>query len=340
MKISPAASLCALLSAQLLLAGCSNTAIQITPVPADPALVEKVLLRDSPFASDRIAIIDLSGIILTQRPPNLLGVRQGGTVSEFTEQLELAARDQRVKAIIVRINSPGGTVTASDLCHHALASVNRDRPDGKKLVVLALAVDIAASGAYYTACAADEIWAHPTSLVGSIGVILNTVSLASTFNKIGLTPAIYKSGPLKDSGSFWRDPLPADNDYLQGIVNTYHARFREIVQAGRPALRKAAALDTVADGSVFIAPRALELGLIDRIGSAHDIIARAKELAGIRQAVVVVYARAAASPRNVYDILVPELDQPNAAPTDLDAATAARWLLNSLTPTPLYLWPG
>ncbi|UCF34339.1 MAG: S49 family peptidase, partial [Phycisphaerales bacterium] len=159
--------LSALLVITTLLTGCIGDSILLTPVSTKRELVEKEMFRESFFARDKIALIDVSGILLNAPKPELFGEGEH-SVSLLLEQLQKARKDERVKAVLLRINSPGGTVTASELMHDEV--VHFRKASGKP--VIAYTMDVAASGGYYIACGCDEIIAHPSSITGSIGVVM------------------------------------------------------------------------------------------------------------------------------------------------------------------------
>jgi protease-4 len=157
-----------LLAATMLIVGCSPTGgYKITPIPADQTLKEEIVYRCPGFVSDRIAIIDISGVLMNAHSPSLFAPGEH-SVSLAVEKLAAAVEDSRDKAVILRINSPGGSVTASDTIYQEILAFKKRtcKP------VVAYFQDVAASGAYYLACASDEIIAQRTSVTGSIGVIM------------------------------------------------------------------------------------------------------------------------------------------------------------------------
>ncbi|MFQ6048759.1 MAG: signal peptide peptidase SppA, partial [Phycisphaerae bacterium] len=257
-------------------------------------LQETVVIREQGLWPAKIALIDVSGILVDQRRPELLGEGEH-PVSLLAEKLDKAASDRAVKAVVVRINSPGGSVTASDLIHHQIRSfkVRTGKP------VVAVLMDVAASGAYYVACACDKIIAHPTTVTGSIGVLMQTVSFAGLMQKLGIRSEAIKSGPRKDAGSFLRDLTPEERQIFQRLIDEFHQRFIETVAAGRPKLSKRRVAE-LADGRVYSAKQALELGLVDQIGTLADAVAEAKRRAGLRRANVVIYHRPLGWRPNVY----------------------------------------
>lgn len=269
-----------------LLAGCGPTGgFLIRPVPPDQTLEERTVERDEGLFLPKIALIDLNGLLINDTQ-NGLFTEGEHAVSLLTEKLRAAERDGRVKAVVLRINSPGGTVTASHLMHH---EVRRFREKTGKPVV-AFLMDVAASGGYYVACAADEIIACPTTVTGSIGVIMQMVEISGTLSKIGVTTDAIVSGPRKDSGSPFRKMRPEERESFQKIVDDMYAQFVSVVCAGRPKLTEAQVRE-LADGRVYYATDALKLGLIDGIGIMEDAVGAARRRAGIDKARVIMYHR-------------------------------------------------
>src|SRR6185503_8529218 len=239
----------------------------------------------SGWRQPKIALIEVEGMLMNMRTGGFLQPSEN-SVSRFTQEMERAAQDPQVKAVVLRVNSPGGTVAASDVMYQ---TVKRFKEKTRKPVVASLQ-DVAASGAYYVSCSADKIVAHPMSVVGSIGVIFNTMNLEGTLAKIGAKVEAIKSGPLKDMGSPFRELDPQSRAVMQGMVNEYYARFVSIVTSHR-ALRDDQTRKTATDGRVFSGIKAVELGLADKVGLLDDAIDEAKSLANAPNAKVVLYKR-------------------------------------------------
>jgi protease-4 len=276
------------------LGGCASWRVVLEPVPPADALEERVVLEaDAGGGSAKIAMIDVDGLI-ADAPGGLLG---GGTnpVAEFSRALARAADDTRVKAVVLRINSRGGTVTGSDMVH---GEVQRFRRETNKPVVVLLG-EIAASGGYYLACAGDEIIAHPTTITGSIGVITQTVQLGPALERLGVVADAVVSGPNKAMASPLGVPDAGHREILQSMVDDFYGRFRDVVREGRPGIDPAV-FDQVTDGRVVTGRQALELGLVDRLGDAHDAFARARELAGVDRARLIRYLAPGARANGVY----------------------------------------
>lgn len=277
-------SLAITLLAALFSQGCSPLTFVVGASATDQTLEPTVVMTDPGIRPDRIAMIDVSGRIVNSR----VGLLGGGEnpVSLVHEQLEAAGRDRRVKAVLLRINSPGGTVTASDAMHRMI--LRHREATGQPVV--AMLMDVAASGGYYIACASDHIVAYPSTVTGSIGVLIQTFSVQQAFNRLGVSTEAFLSRPNKNLGS----PLAMRSDeervILQGMVDTFYGAFREVVRTSRPAIAESD-FEVVTDGRIFTGAQARELGLVDELGDLHVGFARAKTLAGVDRAQLVVYRR-------------------------------------------------
>ncbi len=246
--------------------------------------------------ADKILLVEISGLITDREKGDLLGLKKEPRLTaRIREELDKAASDKRVKALILRINTPGGLVTTSDIIRHELIGFKEE----KGVPVVAQFMGVAASGGYYIATAADKLIAHPTTVTGSIGVVAFKLNAAGLLEKIGVRDETIKSGEMKDMGSPFRAMTEKDRRVLQGVIGSLFERFKALVIEARPAIREAD-LPEVFDGRVFAAQRALELGLVDRIGYMDDAIDLAKELAGIEKARVVTYTRPTSYTSNVY----------------------------------------
>ena len=268
------------------LSGCGGVRLIIDVLPAVDGLTETVVLEDPGAGSSaKIALVQITGMIADADRPGLL--RKGeNPVSRLVESLHKAAKDSKIKAIVLRINSPGGTVTASDIVYRELQHFKRTT---KKPVVVLMS-DLAASGGYYIACAGDEIIAHPTTITGSIGVIIQTFNFSEGMRRIGIKADAITSGPNKAAGSPF-EPMPAAHRaLLQGLVDEFYDNFVAIVTESRPNLSPAD-LEWITDGRVVTGRRAAEVGLIDRTGDLRDAFEAAKRRAGLTAAKLVKYHR-------------------------------------------------
>jgi protease-4 len=233
----------------------------------------------------KVAIVQVEGMLMNARSGGFLQPTEN-PVSLFAQQMNQAAKDKNVKAVVLRVNSPGGTVTASDLMYEIVSDF---REKTHKPVVVSTQ-ETTASGGYYLSCAADKIVVHPTSVVGSIGVIFSTFEVERMMDKIGVRNEAIKSGPLKDMGSPFKALRPDEREVMQGMVNDYYARFVEIVKTRRN-ITDPDRVKQVTDGRVFTGIRAVELGLADQAGSLNDALDVARELANAKGAKAVIFKR-------------------------------------------------
>jgi len=308
---------------------CAPPSFLVTPVSSNRELVETELSRDSFFASDKIAVIDVDGTLMDMAAPGLFSEGEN-PVSLLVEKLARARRDSRVKAVLLRINSPGGTVVASELMHDEITHFKKT---GKPVV--AVIMDVGASGGYYIACACDEIIAQPSSITGSIGVVMQMFDIAGTLHKIGATTDAITSGAYKDAGSPFRQMKPEERAVFQSIVDDMFERFVAVVNEGRPKLDEAA-VRRLADGRVYSAKQALDAGLIDRITTLRKSIDVVKERAGLGNVRLVAYDRPSGYRPNYY-AMPPRMPTGDVNLIRLDLGS----LFESTTPRFMYLWqPG
>lgn len=312
-------------------AGCVPSSFLITPVSTHARLEEQETERESLFARKKIALIDLDGMIQNARSSSLLGGDGENPVAFLKEKLDAARKDPAVKAIVLRINSPGGAVTATDLLYQEIKSFRQKT----RIPVVAGLLDVAASGGYYLACACDRIVAMPTTVTGSIGVIMITPDVSAGLSKLGIRMNVIKSGALKDSGSPFRELGEEDRRVFQGLIQGMYERFLGVVQSGRTAL-SADRVRELADGRVFLGEEALKNGLVDELGDLNAAIDAARRLAGLgdQPIRIVQYARPYGYKPNIYsagEAPAPQLNLINIqAPLGLNAA-----------PQFMYLWsPG
>lgn len=279
------------LAASLAAPGC---VINLATGPSGPAEEKVLIAADSLFTFDKIAVIDVAGEISFGEDASLLTAGEENTVDAVYRRLLTAEDDDRVRAVVLRIDSPGGGVTASDLIHR---EVTRFKERTGRPVVACL-MDTAASGGYYVACAADEIVAHPTTVTGSIGVIMQHFEVHGLLDKLGIAAGPITSGAKKDLGSIYRPMAPDERAVLQSIIDEMYERFVRVVAEGRGLAPEQ--VRKVADGRVYTATQALRHGLVDQVGYLSDALARARALAGIDDAKVVMYKRSGEPSSTIY----------------------------------------
>ena len=276
------------------LVGCGTPSFLVTPVANSGELKEEVVTPGRWFAP-KVAIIEVEGMLANAKSGGLL-VPTENTMSLFTQQLELAEADPGVKAVVLRVNSPGGTVTASDGMY---TLVRRFRERTAKPVVASVQ-EVGASGAYYISCAADKIVAQPTSVVGSIGVIFESLEFSGTLEKIGARSWAITSGPLKEMGSPFKPLEPRERLVMQQMVREYFGRFVEVVKTRRPITESVSAdlsdykqpdYAGVFSGRIFSGEEGKRLGLVDQLGLLSDAVDLAKNLAKADGAQVIMYRR-------------------------------------------------
>ncbi|HSE96117.1 MAG TPA: signal peptide peptidase SppA [Methylomirabilota bacterium] len=300
-----------------LAAGCSVVSLDLTPRVRP---LEETTLEGT--GRDKVLLLDLSGVLAEEPIFTLEGRPPVPLLARVREELEKAADDDHVRALVLRINSPGGTITASDVLYHELSQFKARR----KVPVVASILDVGASGGYYVALAADRIVAHPTTVTGSIGVLMLTMNSGGLLEKVGVTASYIKSGPLKDMGSPFRALAPEERAIFQDLIDRLYGRF--VTLLARERRLDESRVRTVADGRVYLAPEALALGLVDRIGYLDDAIAQARELAGLTEAKVVAYHR----PRQYRATIYSAAEAP-------PPATLADLVRAAVTgPRLLYLW--
>lgn len=274
-------------------------------------VLDEEIIREGP-ARTKIAMISLQGVIY------------GESSSDIYRQLKVVRKDKHVKAVIVRVNSPGGTVSASDQIYMEISKFRKE----ENIPVVAFMQGVAASGGYYASVACDQIIAEPTTITGSIGVISWYLVMQELLeDKLGILPVTIKSGRKKDWPSSFRKPEPEEIQYMRDkVITPALERFIEVIAEGRKASLTVEEIRKLADGGIFGAKEALAEKLIDEIGYLDEAIDLAKSLAGIDKAQVVQYRK----PFSISDVF--SYRKPNIL--KFDRAT----LYELGTPQILYLW--
>ena len=258
-----------------------------------PRIEEATLSREA-HAVDKIAVVPVTGVIVGQ------AANEGGFVSAELIKAELrrALEDDDVKAVILKVDSPGGEVLASDEIYRAIADFQKKK-NGKPVV--ASLGDVAASGGYYVSAPCRWIVAHEMTITGSIGVIMHGWNYRALMDKVGVVPQVYKSGRFKDMMSGDREPdkiTAEEREMVQALIDETFDRFKTVVAEGRKWARQknggaggalSADWTSYADGRVLSGTQAYKLGFIDQLGTFDDAVAHAKKIAGISAATVVQY---------------------------------------------------
>jgi len=266
--------------------------------------------NDSEFpigGGEKIAVLDVRGVILQARP--------------FVDQLKKYSDDSSIKAIILRIDSPGGGAAASQEMYDAVRRVR----DQKKKMVVASVQTVGASGAYYIASGATKIYANRASIVGSIGVIAEWVNYGDLMRWAKLKEVLFKAGELKDAGDPARDMTPSEQAYLQSLVNDMYGQFIRDVSDGRKM--KYEYIRAIASGRVWTGEQAMSLKLIDQIGGFQAAVDDTAKAVGIRGEPTLVHPEE--KKRTLADILFGDM-------TELLPAQAR--MLQTNNPGFFYLW--
>lgn len=222
--------------------------------------------------SVKVVRMELTGIITRETETGLFQAPLD-EVEELIKAIRAAKHDDEVKAIILEVDSPGGGITPSDEIYYELMKFKQSADDRKIVIYMR---DMAASGGYYVAMAGDWLIAQPTTVVGSIGVIIQSLNWKTLSDKIGITDTTIKSGENKDMLNPFRESDPEEIALLQEMIDRMHQRFMAIVSAGRGIEKEQ--LKDIADGRIFTAGQALDLKLIDQVGYWEDVVAKTSEL--------------------------------------------------------------
>jgi protease-4 len=268
--------------------------------------------------------------IITDTPKERFLAQSQSMVEKVVSQLNKAEKDDHIKAVLFEINSPGGTITASDILYHEISSF-KERT-GKKIVVSMM--DIATSGAYYVSLPADLVTAHPTTITGSVGVLFLQPKITGLMEKIGLSVDVKKFGKNKDMGTPFRDSSEEEQRFMQKSVDDMGGRFIRLVQKHRkPKEQEMAEISTA---RVFLADDALKLGLVDKVCYLRDAIRESKKLAGIAaDARVVVYRHTELGEDNYYNTSSAASEGLNISAVNIELSE-----IFGLKTGFYYIWPG
>lgn len=291
-------------------------------------LHESIVENGGKSSHDKIVHIDLEGVISSMSVGGVFADAMP-SVDGIKLALEQAVADKRVKAIVLRVNSPGGEVTASDIIYNAVKKAAKEKP------VIVYMDAIAASGGYYVACGATRIVASETTLTASIGVIIETINYSELFGKVGLSMKAFTSGAFKDSLSGARPMREDEKAYVQNLVDQMYDRFLGIVSEAR-GVPKETLKSTVADGRVVTGREALNAKLVDQIGYIEEAYALARELGKATDASVVKYRTEV----GLLDALGMASAKAGAAPAKVELDVSSGLMPKLLPGVPYFLPPS
>ncbi|WP_182867541.1 S49 family peptidase [Rhodopirellula sp. JC639] len=302
-----------------------KTTVSLNPNSRSTPLTP-VVVSGRPIRTEKIAVIDVDDF-LVDRNVGGIGTMGENPVALFHEKIEAVRQDKNIKAVVLRINSPGGGVTASDMMCHQLAKLKQDR----QLPIIASIMTVGTGGAYYLANHCDTIIAHPTSIVGGIGVILNVYNLQDTMGQFNVLSSPIKSGEKIDAGTPER-PIEADElAMLQRIADSFHQRLIDQINSKRPQVT--ASQEQWSDGSVMTGGEAHAMGLVDGVGYLDTAIEIARQQAGLKpDDRVVMYRRENDPAYTPLDV------SPNQPVLSSLIPLRVPGLDRSTMPTFLYLW--
>ncbi len=293
----------------------------------DSAYYDVVAVGGDADAVDKVLRIPVQGAIAEVGSP-LIGA-PGGSISNVRRALRIATQDSAIKGVLFDINSPGGGVTDSDEIYRIIGEFRDENPE---IPVLALFGDMAASGGYYIAVACERIIARPTTITGSIGVIMSAYNVAEAAQKLGIQEVVIKSShtPYKDMLSLFRPVTDEETVILDSIVEEFYQRFVDVVDQGRPGLTREEIVE-LADGRIYTGEQALQNRLVDDVGTIDDALEWLRSEMDVDSAQIVEHRRRP----GLFDLLLgvtsPEPSLQALATRLLESTTGARFL---------YFWPG
>jgi protease IV len=316
-----------LIVAALLSGGCTGLKINIGTESKEPLKEYTLQGRER----GKILVIPIRGF-LSDAPGRGLLTDRASMVQQVVSQLRLAEKDEEIKAVLLEINSPGGSTTASDILYHELMAFK----ERTKATIVASLMDVAASGGYYIALPADRIVAHPTTITGSVGVIFITPKVTGLMDKLGLAVEVNKSGTQKDIGSPFRPSTPDEQRIFQELTDRMGRRFLDLVAKHRAIDQET--LTSISTARIYLADEALQLKLLDGVGYLSDAISEARSLAGLSKgAKVVVYRRSEYPNDNLYNMSTTWQNGSGLSLVDLNLSD----IIPHLSPGFYYLWaPG
>ncbi len=286
-------SLITILSVAVLLTGCAFVNISL-PTGKGP-LEERTIEGEG---KQKILLIDVSGVINDKERRKGLAGKQPSLPARIREELNKARHDPLVAGVVLRIDTPGGTVAASDTIHHEVQDFRRR----SKKPVYASITGLGTSGGYYVACAADKIHVHPAAVTGSIGVIAVQLNLEGLMGKLGIEDKTYTTGKNKAMFTPLRADTPEQKEIIQTLLNSFHERFVSIVFSARKDRLSRGAVAALADGRPYTAKQALDNGLIDAVAYMGETIETMKLDLNLKEARVIRYVRPGGQGGSIYSI--------------------------------------
>ncbi|MBN2297512.1 MAG: signal peptide peptidase SppA [Deltaproteobacteria bacterium] len=265
----------------LLCQGCAFISVDLANLMQIQPFEERVL---QPGTKDKVLVIEILGIIRTTAGRDVFNSKQG-TLERIDSVIEKAEKDKNIKGIILKIDSPGGGYTASDLVFRKIESYKNTR----EIPVVACITDSGTSGAYMVALSADHIVALPSAVVGNVGVILPSISLEGLMDKLGIDNQTIKSGKFKDTGNPLRDMSEEDKGILTDIVMEFQHNFLQRVTEKRPVTEEDLAI--ISDGRVMTSTVGMKYHVIDEVGYFEEALAKMETLAGLEKPTVIIYRR-------------------------------------------------
>jgi protease-4 len=280
-----------LLTSAIAMLGCVN--INLPGLAPEP-LVETTV-RGSGDA--KILLLSIDGVMQESAGPvDFFGIAQESPISRMRDELDAARHDPAIRGVLLRINSPGGTVTAAEILYDEIRRFKSERG----LPIVAQFMGVAASGGYYVAMAADEIVAYPTTVTGSIGVIASLFpNVTGLMEKIGVEDQTFVTGAFKDTGSATRPMREDERVQMQAVIDDLFQRFVEVVEGGRKNLSRKE-IEGLADGRIYSARQAKDAGLVDHVGDIEVALERVRESAGLGAVRVIRYHRASEYQSNLF----------------------------------------
>ncbi len=284
-------------AAVIMLSLCSGCMmIDLSSLGGTPQLTETVVQEDPGwFVTDKILMVDISGVILRESDGGFLSENKSCTPEYIRGVFDKALRDPDIRGILLRIDSPGGSTVATEIISQEILRFRKRR----SIPVYAHITGTGASGAYHIACTSDKIYAQPAGLVGSIGVIMALPQVKKLAEKIGYDQIVIKSGKMKDIGNIFRAMTDEEKKLFQALIDEFYGKFLDHIVAQRDSFKEVKDIKALADGRIYSADQAKANGLIDEVSDLDAAIAGLQEKAGVTGDLVTYSYRPSAQP-NIY----------------------------------------